>query len=84
MILPYIVVLVMFLFAFGERLWEVAEIKESIREKEMVLAEVEVRRIELAEEKDMATDPAILHVKMRQLGYIYPGETVYLGVSPVD
>lgn len=84
MILPYIVVLVMFLFAFGERLWEVAEIKESIHEKEIALGEVQSRRAKLEDEKNMATDPAVLHVKMRQLGYIYPGETVYLGAEPAD
>lgn len=71
-------VLVISLFAFGERLWDVVEIKMVIREKELALAEVQERKIKLEEEKDMATDPAALHIKMRQLGYIYPGETVYL------
>ena len=80
-ILPYSFVLMMFLFAFGERLWDVAEIRGDIREKEIVLNEVQVRRDRLMEERDISTDPAVLQMEMRRLGYIYPGETVYLGVD---
>ena len=50
MILPYFMVLVISLFAFGERLWDVVEIKMVIREKELALAEVQERRIKLEEE----------------------------------
>lgn len=81
MIFPYLVVLVMFLFGGGERLWEVVEIKGAVREKEVALCEVQSRKTELEEEKHLATDPSILQEKMRQLGYIYPGETVYLGAD---
>ena len=78
MILPYLGVLLMFLFAFGEGLWEVAEIKRDIREQELALGEVQARKEELEEERALASDPDALHIKMRRLGYIYPGETVYL------
>lgn len=81
MILPYVLVCVMFFFAFGERWLAIADLCGEIRRHEAELADVQSRKAELEADLDLTKDPAYLTAKMRQLGYIYPGETVYLGAA---
>lgn len=79
--LSYGFVLVLFFFSCGERCLSIAALCGEIRSSEKVLAEAELRREELEADYARACDPAYLTEKMRELGYIYPGETMYLGLG---
>lgn len=81
MILSVVFIAVLFLFSCGERWLKIAEVCKEIRFSEEKLAEVKSRETELETEYEQTKDPNYLTVKMRRLGYIYPGETVYSGVG---
>ena len=80
-ILPHLIILVLFLLAFGERLLVAEALFRDMRRSEVLLSEVQAEYDQLKEEFAAAENPASLQEQMRRLGYIYPGETVYLQVT---
>lgn len=80
-ILPHFIVLLLFLLAFGERLLVAEALFGDMRRSEASLSEVQAEYDRLKEELAAVDDPASLQERMRRLGYIYPGETVYLQVT---
>lgn len=80
-IIPYLLVLALFFSALGDRLLSVGRIFAEIRHGEGILLEINKEKETLESDLALAEDPAFLEASIRRLGYIYPGETVYLNIG---
>lgn len=77
--LLFALAILLFVFSCSERWMKIADVCEKIQLCEEELEAVKSYEEELTAIYEKTQDPDYLTVKMRRLGYIYPGEKVYLG-----